>query len=115
TYRHDAPWRPDYQLRLVRTDPRLIRFSDALHCPIIPKGPGAFVREPLWHLDTVLRTHDQRLAKAHEYEEQRPGLRVGGRALNFGFYVPQARPGGPLAAGSPPRPAPNDPLLAARS
>ena len=98
TYLDDAPWRPDYQLRLFRTDARLIRFSDALHRPIIPKGPGAFVREPLWHLDTVVRTAAQRLAKAHDYEVQRPGLRAHGRALNYSFYLPEARPSAPLAA-----------------
>jgi hypothetical protein len=87
----DAPWRPDYQLRLVRTDPRFIRFSEELHRPIVASGPGRFLEQPLWHLDPVLRSHDERLAKARRYEDLRPGMRVCAHALNVGFYVPEAR------------------------
>jgi hypothetical protein len=97
TYLDDTPWQPDYQLRLFRTDPRLIRFSDELHLPIIPRGPGRFVREPIWHLDPVLRSEEERRAKADRYEAMRPGLRAGGRALNYAFYVPEARPDAPVA------------------
>jgi hypothetical protein len=97
TYLDAPPWQPDYQLRLFRTDPRLIRFSDELHRPIIPRGPGRFVREPIWHLDTVLRDAGQRRAKADRYEVLRPGMRAAGRALNYGFYVPEARPDPPLS------------------
>jgi hypothetical protein len=91
TFLDDAPWHPDYQLRLFRTDSRLVRFSDALHRPIHAAGPGRFVPEPLWHLDTVLRTREQRERKAAHYEAMRPGLRAGGRSLNYGFYVPELR------------------------
>lgn len=92
TYLDEPPWQPDYQPRLFRNDRRLIRFSDQLHVPIIPRGPGRFVREPIWHLDTLLRTREQRLAKAHRYEEMRAGMRAGGRSLNYAFYVPELRP-----------------------
>jgi hypothetical protein len=91
TYLTGPPWQPDYQLRLFRTDPRLIRFSDALHTPIVARGPGRFVREPIWHLDTILRSAAERRGKADRYEAARPGVRVGGRALNYAFYVPEAR------------------------
>ena len=93
----EPPWHPDYQPRLFRTDPRLIRFSDDLHRPIILRGPGRVVREPVWHLDTALRTYEERRAKADRYEVQRAGLRAGGRSLNYGFYLPESRPGAPLA------------------
>jgi hypothetical protein len=92
TFLYDEPWQPDYQPRLFRTDARLIRFSDDLHRPIVPRGPGRFVREPIWHLDTVLRTHDERRAKADRYEEMRPGMRAAARALNYAFYLPESRP-----------------------
>ncbi|MEP6812168.1 MAG: hypothetical protein ABI990_04185 [Actinomycetota bacterium] len=91
TYLDDAPWRPDYQLRLLRTDPRLTRFSSDLHRPIVATGPGRFLATPLWHLDAVLRTFDERRAKAWRYEHARPGLRVGAFALNFAFYLPETR------------------------
>lgn len=92
TFLDDEPWQPDYQPRLFRTDTRLIRFSDDLHRPVVPRGPGRFVREPIWHLDTVLRTKEERRAKADHYEAMRPGMRAAGRALNYAFYVPEARP-----------------------
>jgi hypothetical protein len=98
TYLDDAPWRPDYQLRLVRTDARFIRFSDEFHRPIAAAGPGRFLELPLWHVDTIIRSHEQRLEKARRYEQTRPGMRVGARALNFAFYVPEARVDAPLAA-----------------
>ena len=97
TYLADPPWQPDYQLRLFRTDPRLIRFSDQLHTPIVPRGPGRFVQEPIWHLDTMLRTREERRAKADRYEAMRPGMRAAGRALNYAFYVPEARADARLA------------------
>jgi hypothetical protein len=92
SYLDDEPWQPDYQPRLFRTDPRLIRFSDELHRPIVPRGPGRFVREPIWHLDAILRTREERRAKADRYEAMRPGMRASARALNYAFYVPESRP-----------------------
>ena len=87
----EAPWRPDYQLRLFRTDARVIRFSDEFHRPIVATGPGRFLELPLWHVDTVIRSHAERLEKARRYERTRPGMRVGARALNFAFYLPESR------------------------
>src|SRR5438445_108015 len=72
TYLDAAPWRPDYQLRLIRTDARLIRFSDEFHRPIAAAGPGRFVQQPIWHVDPLLRTFEQRLEKARRYERTRP-------------------------------------------
>ena len=91
TFLDDSPWRPDYQLRLVRTDPRFIRFSDEFHRPVLADGPGRFPQLPLWHADPLLRSFEQRLEKARRYERLRPGMRIGGRALNFAFYVPELR------------------------
>ena len=101
TYLDESPWRPDYQLRLVRRDPRFIRFSDEFHRPVLADGPGRFPQLPLWHVDPLLRSFEQRLEKARRYERLRPGMRIGGRALNFAFYVPELRPE-PLLAPLPP-------------
>jgi hypothetical protein len=101
-YLDEAPWRPDYQLRLVRRDRRFVRFSDEFHRPITAAGPGRFLECPLWHADTILRPYEQRLEKARRYEETRPGMRVGARALNFAFYLPETR-GHPALAPVPPR------------
>jgi hypothetical protein len=91
TYLDDAPWRPDYQPRLVRTDPPFLRFSAAFHRPMVVSGPGRYPQLPLWHADPVLRSFAQRLAKSQHYERTRPGMRVGAYALNFAFYLPETR------------------------
>jgi hypothetical protein len=96
-YLDDWPWRPDYQLRLVRTDSRFTRFSPEFHRPIVATGAGRYPQLPLWHADPLLRTFEQRLEKAHRYERMRPGMRISGRALNFSFYVPELRSRPPLA------------------
>lgn len=101
SYLADSPWRPDYQLRLFRTDSRLIRFSNEFHRPILAAGPGRFLQLPLWHADTILRPTQHRLEKARRYERTRPGLRIGGRSLNFAFFLPELRPEPSLAAGPP--------------
>jgi hypothetical protein len=101
TYLDDWPWRPDYQLRLVRRDPRVVRFSAEFHRPIVAAGPGRFPQLPLWHSDSLLRPVEQRLEKARRYERTRPGMRIAGRALNFAFYVPELREKPPLAAVPP--------------
>jgi hypothetical protein len=97
TYLDEVPWQPDYQLRLVRNDPRLLRFSNDLHRPLAVLGPGRFLETPVWHLDCVLRPLEARRAKAAKYERLRPGLRVGGRALNAAYFLPELQPGADLA------------------
>jgi hypothetical protein len=91
TYLDEAPWRPDYQPRLVRTDPRVVRFSAEFHRPMVVSGPGRYPQLPLWHADPLLRSFAQRLAKSRHYERTRPGMRVGAYALNFAFYLPENR------------------------
>jgi hypothetical protein len=91
TYLDEAPWRPDYQPRLVRTDPRVVRFSAEFHRPMVVSGPGRYPQLPLWHADPLLRSFEQRLAKSRHYDRTRPGMRVGAYALNFAFYLPEIR------------------------
>ena len=89
----EHPWTTDYQLRLVRNDPRLLRFPSETHLPICVLGPHRFVREPLYHADTILSSLEHRVAKAQEYEVLRPGKRVGGGPMNHIFYLPEHRQG----------------------
>jgi len=94
-YLDDWPWRPDYALRLARNDPRFLRFSNEFHRPIVALGAGRFSDAPLWHVDPLLRSAEERLEKARRYERERPGMRIAGRALNHAFYVPELRPEAP--------------------
>ena len=97
-YLDEHPWRPDYQLRLVRNDPRLVRFSSEFHRPIVALGPGRFADGVLWHADCLLRPYEARIAKARAYERLRPGMRIAGRAYNYAVYVPELAPGARTAA-----------------
>jgi hypothetical protein len=96
-YLAEAPWLPDYQLRFVRNDPRLLRFSADLHRPLAVLGPGRFLEHPIWHLDCLIRPEEVRREKARKYERMRPGLRLGGRALNAAYFLPELRPDARLA------------------
>jgi hypothetical protein len=87
----EHPWTTDYQLRLVRNDPRLLRFPSETHRPIEAIGPGRYVRAPLYHADLLLNPFERRLAKARKYEALRPGKRVGGGPMNHVFHLPERR------------------------
>lgn len=92
TFLDEAPWQPDYQLRLVRNDMRLLNFSADLHRPLAVLGPGRFLELPVWHLDCIVRPHEVREAKVRKYDRLRPGLRVGGISLNAAYFLPERRP-----------------------
>jgi hypothetical protein len=84
-----APWSEDFVARLVRNDGTL-RFSGERHTGPEPLTPREYVEEPLYHLDLLTRTAEQRRDKAVCYEVQRPGLRApGGGRLNEAFYLPE--------------------------
>ena len=91
TFLDEPPWVPDYQLRLYRNDPATLHFSDQFHRPVVASGPAGFARSPLWHLDCLLNTFEQRRDKALAYERARRGMRVAGLAHNSGFYLPELR------------------------
>lgn len=92
TYLDDVPWVPDYQLRLYRNDPSVLRFSDEFHRPVVASGAAGFARGPLWHLDCILNPYERRREKAIAYERARRGMRVAGLSHNSGFYLPELRP-----------------------
>lgn len=85
----EAPWVPDYQLRLGRREH--LRFPGIIHVPVEASGPSRYLETPLYHLDLLVSTHDARRRKAQRYERARPGQRVAGRALNEAYYLPEAR------------------------
>lgn len=97
TFLAEPPWSNEYQLRLVRSDPRFLRFSDVFHRPVVCEGPMRFVEAPLWHLDTAINSREERLQKAACYDECRGGMRIAGLSHNTGFYVPELRPAVKLA------------------
>ncbi len=88
-YLDQSPWRPDYQLRLVLNDPRLLRFPDETHWPITALGPARYLDLPLYHADCVLNSLEMRERKAQRYERLYPGKRIAGRPLNEAFYLPE--------------------------
>jgi hypothetical protein len=92
TYLETPPWRPDYQLRLLANDLRLLRFPAETHWQLAVLGPVRYVGAPIYHLDLVLNPLEARVAKAQRYERLAPGKRVAGRPLNEAFYLPERAP-----------------------
>ena len=83
------PWKPDYQLRLVRNDPALLRFPGELHSSVAPLGPRRYLDLPLYHADCLLNSVEERERKCRTYERMRPGLRIAGRPFNHAYYLPE--------------------------
>jgi hypothetical protein len=89
SYLAASPWQPDYQLRLVVNDLRLLRFPAEVHWQVASRGPTRYVEPPIYHADLVLGSLEARLRKAERYERLAPGKRVVGRPLNEAFYLPE--------------------------
>jgi hypothetical protein len=89
----EPPWGRETAPRLVRNDPASLRFSDEFHRPFVLEGASRYVEAPLWHVDFLLRSFEDRRAKALEYERTRRGLRIAGLAFNAGWYLPELRGG----------------------
>jgi hypothetical protein len=85
----DDPWAPDWQLRLVR--PAAAQHPGRMHIPARAAGPHVYLDAPLYHLDLAGTARAVREEKARRYERERPGLRLGGVALNIAYYVPELR------------------------
>jgi hypothetical protein len=81
------PWRPDWQLRLAQRD--AVSFPGVIHVPVRARGPARYVEAPLYHLDLLENDRAARAAKARRYEARRPGLRLGGVAMNAALYLPE--------------------------
>ena len=90
-YIDEPPWAPDYQLRLVQNDPRVLRFPGEMHSSAEVAGGARYLDLPLYHADLLLNTLEQREKKAAIYERLRPGLRNNGRPVNY-VYLPERLP-----------------------
>ena len=87
----EPPWRPDYQLRLVRND-GLMRFSGRLHSAAVPLRPARYLDLPIYHLDLLVKDERERRGKAEGYAGLADPLEApGGGELNRAFYVPEER------------------------
>ena len=86
-----APWVPDFQLRLVRNDPRLLWFPGITHWPIQALGPHRYLSSPLYHTDLLLNPVERRRAKVRRYEAAVPGRRVAGLPMNDAYFLPENR------------------------
>jgi hypothetical protein len=85
---NELPWFPDYQNRLVHNDGTLW-FEGTPHTSTCESLPARYVEAPLYHLNLLMLTAQERAAKARHYENKRPGLRApGGGSVNR-FYLPE--------------------------
>ena len=67
------PWFPDYQVRLFRNDPSLIRWPATIHEPMEMKGRGmALFDRWIEHYDLALQSRAGRESKAERYRRIRP-------------------------------------------
>ncbi len=86
----ELPWSTDHNNRLVRS--RSTRFDGHQHAHAEPVTPMEFVAEPVYHLELLLASEQQRRAKAIRYEVAQPHLRpAGGGRFNEAFYLPELR------------------------
>jgi hypothetical protein len=93
-----APWVPDFQLRLVQNDPRVVWFPGITHWPIQALGPHRYLEAPLYHTDLLLNPVERRREKVRRYETAVPGRRVAGLPMNDAYFLPEDRADVRLAA-----------------
>jgi hypothetical protein len=82
------PWTPDHQFRLVRNLPSILDFPGLRHENILVPTEQRFVDLPIYHLDLLLSTSEERRDKAKRYERDRPGHRNEGFGVNA-MYTPE--------------------------
>jgi hypothetical protein len=82
------PWTPDYQFRLVRNLPSILDFPGLRHENILVPTEQRFVDLPIYHLDLLLTSPEERRAKAERYERDRPGHHNEGFGVND-MYTPE--------------------------
>jgi glycosyltransferase involved in cell wall biosynthesis len=85
----EAPWWPDFQVRLLHNDATLAARAE-LHGGFVGVLPARHVDAPLYHLDTLVNDAATRAAKAARYEAEAPGRRAyGGGPLSDVMYRPE--------------------------
>ena len=87
-------WRENPSLRLTPRDDRMLTWHTRLHDQVQVAGPAVFLPENLYHLDTVLRTVQERRNKVDKYDELRLSIRQKERYLvSAGGFARTARNG----------------------
>jgi len=92
-YLAEPPWVPDYQVRLMANDQRVVRFPGVDHWTFAPTGPGRYLNLALYHANLVLRSRAEREARAAKQAAQNPEKRVTGGEINRVYYLPERRKG----------------------
>ena len=117
TWLGEAPWWPDFQVRLVRNVATLAARAEP-HAGFVAVLPSRHVDAPLYHLDCVVNDAATRAAKAEGYAAvDAAPLAYGGGLLNEVLYRPERW----ATAGATGRPVPDedrpliDAVLAARA
>ncbi len=88
-YVDEYPWSYDWQIRLIRNEPAFVRFEGMMHTSVSLALPYRRIDEPLYHLDCLVNSVEDRRAKADRYNLRRPGhVTERGFPVN-GFYVPE--------------------------
>jgi hypothetical protein len=86
-----APWWPDLQVRLLRSDPGLVRWPARLHEPPRAAGPAGIAPGAILHAD-LLAPVAARRAKVARYAAAMGGDPEG---FNAGMYLPEDLPAPP--------------------
>ena len=85
---NEEPWSCDRQIRLTRNLP-VMRFLGVQHSSVDVVLPQRYVDTPIYHLDCIDSSEEERVAKAERYEQRRPVLRTEeGHPVN-NFYLPE--------------------------
>lgn len=89
-YLTSDPWRHNPSLRITPRDSRLLHWHHRLHDQVRVDGPGVYLPEVLYHLDTILLDERQRREKVTAYDALRrdplPGFRG---TVNAAWYLPE--------------------------
>ena len=83
------PWQPDYQLRLLRRDPAVVRLPGAMHGYAEAVGGCRYLEPPIYHADLLLNDRAAREAKSERYRAMREERRIAGREFNDAYYLPE--------------------------
>jgi len=83
------PWYPDFQNRLVRNDSRLW-FSGLCHSGAVAALPARYLEAPIYHLDCVFKSEQERERKVAAYLAVPAGAKaVGADRLVATYYLPE--------------------------
>ena len=64
----EDPWAPDYQIRIVRNDPRTLRFRGTLHSTAESLLPARYIETPVYHLALLVTSIEERERRVGRYE-----------------------------------------------